>query len=259
MPKTGFILPPEGARKIKDVLKKRGISQEVFAPEYLEVSDRTLRNWLSGTTRIDEHNLEKLLMHIGIGVEDVFGNELPGVYRDKSTLSRLIANFRRLVLEGDIAEVIKKYKGYLESLAEHVSFHRIPERGPFFTFVHDETHAHRYAHIEVVLPEGVENATLSLSFQFLKVVRVTIGHIVVNQDSVTATPFFQKYPHTVERDKNNPEVIHFAMWFASDPTVFFVESLNDCVFEARLSEMLTEQEYAQKEREIAVFWKGVWH
>ena len=198
-------------------------------------------------------------MHIGIGVEDVFGDNLPSVYRDKSTLSRLITNFRRLVIEGDIAEVIKKYKVYIESLAEHVSFHRIPERGPFYMVEHDTTHSHNYAHIEIALPEDTAHATLVLSFQFLKVVRVTIGHIVVTEYSVTAKPFFQKYPHTVERDKDNPEVIHFAMWFASDPTVFFVESLNGCPFEAQVSEMLTEREYSKKETDIAVFWKGVWH
>ena len=259
MNKVRFYIPKKGADLIRGRIKELGYSQDLFADEYLGVSDRTLRNWLSQKTKIDEANFENLLMEIGKGPKDIFEENLPLHYQDKSSLGRLVTTFRRLLSSGDIKKAIDKYGTYLRSLSEHVTFHRIPLRGPYYVFEHDGTHRHHYAHIEISTPQVYEQATYVLSFMFLSLVRVNIGHIVVTKDEITAKPFFQKFPYTILRDQNDLAHVHFAMWFANDPTTFFVESLDGLPFSAQLTEYMSEQEFDERKNRIVVFWKGVWH
>lgn len=255
MPKQGFILPTEGVDRIRSRLRELGLSQEVIANE-LKVDERTVRNWLANKTILPE-NLEMLLARLGIGVEEVFGDQLPDQYREQKTLSRLIHNIREMIRNGEIQRLIEIYRPFVEALFQHVSFFKIPPRGPFVMLEHDGTHTKRYAHVVVKTTEYQECARYILSFQFYQIARVNIGEIIVDQEQVTAHPFFQKYSHTIAR-KSGKE-IHFAMWFDLAPCLFFVEATDGKWFEARVKNILDEKAMSQKENEIAVFWKGVWH
>ena len=256
MPKKGLVIPPSGGDVIRDRLKACGWSQEKFSTDILGMTDRTLRNWLVGGTSIDEHNLETMLMHLGIGVGDVFQDKLPSAYREKSTLSQFVGTFKKLVMGGDVNAAFKKYKNYIKGLFDHVSFHRIPLYGPYFMFDHDETHCHHYAVISLDISEDVDQATFVLSWRFLNLIRVNLGEVLVTKEEVTVKPFFQKYPHTVKLKGKNAPVL-FGFWLARDGSLFFLENKDKGQVNAKVVEFISEKQHDDRSEEIAVFWRGV--
>jgi len=255
MPKRGLTIPEEGAQVIRARLKTLSWSQEAFAEEIMSVTSRTLRNWLSGKTTIDEHSLENMLMHIGLGVSDVFRENLPRTYQEKSTMSLMVSTFKKLLLSGDVRRAIEKYRKYLKGLAEHVSFHRIPLKGPYLMFDHDETYHNHYAVVSLTVDPSRESSTYVLSWRFLNLVRVNLGEITVTTTETTVKPFFQKYSHTVSRaDVSQPAL--FGFWLARDGSLFFVEGKDGLAVDAQITEFITEKEHDERQDEIAVFWRG---
>ena len=245
---------------IRMQLQQRGLSQEEIA-ERLGVSDRTVRNWLSRKSAILPQSLELLLAHVGVGVQDVFGEDLPEEYRAKSKLGlgQLVANITELVKNGEVKNMVAMYKSSVEAMARHVSFHKIPPKGPFVMIEHDGRVKNKYARVTVKTQEYRDNARFILSFQYFKLVRVDIGEIVITPTSVTARPFFQKYPHEVARNPQDDGAIDFAFWFGEEGCLFFVESTDGEAFGACLRDLLDERQAMAREYPPAMFWRGVWH
>lgn len=259
MPKRGVILTQQAGNLLKDRAKERGLSQESLS-EILGVSDRTLRNWLSGRNGIDPASLDTLLAHLGIGIEDIF-DEAPAEYRSKSKLGHIVRNLRDIVQSGEIHRVIDTYRGLIEAMASHVSFHKVPSKGPFVMIGHDgsEEKRKRYAHMVIREKEYRETARYLLSFQFFRIVRVNIGEILVTKDSVTANPFFQKGEHRVQRTATGAHQIDIATWFDEEGCLFFLEGTDGVDLSVEITEMLTETEMNEARERVVVFWKGVWH
>lgn len=124
-------------------------------------------------------------------------------------------------------------------------------------YEHDEAHRHRYAVVEITL-EDAEEATFILSWQFLNLVRVNLGEVIVTKDEITTKPFFQKYAHTVKRNKDDDNKCCFGFWLAQDGSYFFVEAKEPRAFGAHIREFITEKEHDDRQDEIAVFWRGVY-
>lgn len=259
MPKKGVILKDGAGDLLKARAKERGLSQESLA-ETLGVSDRTLRNWLAGRNGIDPASLDTLLAHLGIGIEDIF-DEPPAEYRSKSKLGHIVRNLQDIVQSGEIHRVIDTYRGLIEAMASHVSFHKVSPRGPFVMIDHDgsEEKRKRYAHMVIREAAYRETARYLLSFQFFRIVRVNIGEILVTRDAVTAKPFFQKGEHRVQRSKTGEQRIDIATWFDEEGCLFFIEGTDGVQLSAEITEMLTETEMDDARDRIVVFWKGVWH
>lgn len=170
-------------------------------------------------------------------------------------MSLMVSTFKKLLLSGDVRRAIEKYRKYLKGLAEHVSFHRIPLKGPYLMFDHDETYHNHYAVVSLTVDPSRESSTYVLSWRFLNLVRVNLGEITVTTTETTVKPFFQKYSHTVSRaDVSQPAL--FGFWLARDGSLFFVEGKDGLAVDAQITEFITEKEHDERQDEIAVFWRG---
>ena len=75
-------LPMYVGAYLKQALRSRGITQEDFA-EYVGVSDRTMRRWVSG----DIHSLDsvsEIARALGVSVWDIFSNREDVPYQRKT-------------------------------------------------------------------------------------------------------------------------------------------------------------------------------
>ncbi len=257
MPKLGFLLTSQGAERLRERLAEEGLSQEVIADE-LNVTARTLRNWLAADTRIDSVHLEQLLTRLGVGPQEVLERNDYLQYFCKPSVLEAWKALRALAVSGAMSGAVTRYRDMVSAMLRHVSFSRIPDRGPFRKITQGGDQQQCYLHVAIEPGMRVEETSFLLSFLFLDLVRVNIGKIVVDRRVVTALPFFQRYPHRVERDPEDA-AIRFAMWVNGYGSIFFVESEDGLVFQAKIVEGLNEAEMARQADRIVVFWKGVWH
>lgn len=79
MSKKAIQLSQKTVAVIKHYLAIQNITHEEFAKQ-LNVTPRTLNNWLSGRTAMEFSKIDHLVKTLGIGLEDLFEDEIPQEY-----------------------------------------------------------------------------------------------------------------------------------------------------------------------------------
>ncbi len=257
MPKIGFFLPQAGSDIIKKRLREMNISQEKFAYDYLDITPKTLGNWLGQRTSIDLKKFEAILINLGIGIEDIFSDKLPKEYRSKTNIF-FNQNLRALMSSDKIQKLFDKHRknnqDMLQYVLQHVSFCTIPMKGPFVTIRNDGTKQKCYADIYITTQERFEETIFILSFQLLEVVRVNIGEIIVKRNQVIAKPYFKKNFHIVNRSPQKTATVRIATWFYDEGCLFFIKNKDKISFTAEVRGYLNEEDI-ENNCHIATFWK----
>jgi len=244
MPKKGIQLSAQTVEIIKDYLREHEITQEEFA-EKLEVTPRTLSNWLSAKNAVDFDKLDVIAKTLGIGLEDLFG-DIPQDYVFHHETARAAWWLYRTGLAGLFQ---RTYKKVAELFRERVSFVLVPKRGYFQTFEHDISRGKNYYfQFWLVSEEDIAEAKFTISFTIANLVRIDYGEIIVRKEDVVLKAYYQPPDFYVERPAKEVCLAKVATWFDEMSHTFVVVS--NVKFKGRTSE-----EELRKSEDVLVFWK----
>jgi hypothetical protein len=251
MPKKGIYLPPRAVEAIKTHIEQRGIVYETFAKKTLKVSVRTLHNWLASKNAIDQEKLDLLIKELGIGVEDLFGEQLPEEYRARDDMFPTL----RLMYETGVALTVKNaYSNVAKLFWQHISFNKFPKTGYFKTFEHDiSKRKNYYCQIWLIPEEEVEEITFTFSFTIFNILRITYGEVILKKDCVELKQYYQPPNYIiVERPSIKKPLVKAATWFDEANHTFIISS--NVKFKLENKGYISEMDLRHTD-DVAVFWK----
>lgn len=251
MPKKGIFLPPQAINAIKTYLDEHNLTREEFA-ENMGVASRTVTNWLSGKTSVDNEKLELIIKILGIGVQELLGNvpEEYNVRSDFPSIFRVVLNNTQLV-----TKLIRIYKNAVMLFFKYVTLNKYPETGFFDTFYHDENKGKNYySEIWILSNEPIDKAKFVISFTLAERIRVDYGEIQVEKDRVTAYQYYQDFPDVSQRPTEHNCIAKFTTWFGEESCLFIVRS--NIKFRVEVKGKIPDHEICQA-NDIAAFWKTI--
>lgn len=247
MSKKAIPLSAETLTLIKQHLAARNITQDEFAKQ-LQVTPKTLNNWLSGRTAMEFSKLDQLVKILGVGLEELFGDDIPEEY----VFHQETARVAWWLYKTGLAHVFHNaYRKVAELFMKRVSFVLFPRKGFFQVFEHDvEKDKNYYVEFWLITDQPVEEAQFTLSFTIANLVRIDYGEIHVKSDQIEIKQFYQPPDYQVKRPTEC--LVKVATWFDELSHTFVVvsEIPFSIVEKGRVSE-----EKLQKADDIAVFWK----
>lgn len=262
-------LTPQAADKIREIIKDRGISQEFFATQSLEVTHRTFQYWLSGEREIPFKQLDKIQEFFNVSIKEIYGY-LPHQYEKTTTnvfelLKKLIKinikNFRK-------NKARRGFKYYADKLASVVHIHPLPT---------DE----HFRVIDIKTSEDIKDYYLNFSINVLSSepptgdefvigfvidelrIRFDFGKIIIKDEYLEVEEVFTSLfsRHYVSFDKkqlSNGTLFQIAAWVGQDDIKFVIYSKNT-PFEIELHEKIQEESlYKENKDGVVLFRRGVW-
>lgn len=254
MPKKGVCLPPHAVDVINDYLRVHGITRETFAEE-LKVTPRTLRNWLNGESTVDHNKLNQIVAKMGIGVEDLLGENIPPEYVFHEETMRAVW---KVYKDGLAAIGHRIYRKIAELFREHVSFVILPKRGFFQMFSHDvKKGKNYYFQFWIVTDVEVDTAKFIISFTIsnlkgVDLIRINYGEILVNKTTIGIKQYYQPPNYEVKRPPTEVCVAKVVTWFDEMSHTFVVTG--DVKFKIVEKGRISEEELKDA-TDIAVFWR----
>jgi len=235
MPKKGVFLTLEASKKIKSYLKQNNLSQEEFAEGILDVSSKTLRNWLGGKNSVDLDALDIIIDKLGIGINDLLGD----MDCDKYNCTTGVASTVREIYSNHVAIYIEQsYRRITGLFNDHISFLKFPKHGYFKTFEHDPNNSKNfYFEFHIKLEEEIEEVKFTIGFTISKI-RIDYGEINIGRDKIDIVQFFQPPNYSVKRiDK---KVVRVVTYLDETPHIFIVSS--DVPFELEKKGKISEED-----------------
>jgi transcriptional regulator with XRE-family HTH domain len=249
MPKKGITLPDKAVKVIKHYLKINKVSQSEFA-EQLQTTPRTLTNWLSGRSTIDQDKIDKIAEILGIGLENLFDSNIPKEYIFHEEAAQAIW---RIYKSGLAALGQRTYEKIVELFKEHVAFVIPPKKGFFRTFKYDLSEGKNYYfQFWIISEDKVAETKFTMSFTIANIVRIDYGEFIVKQDIVEVKQYYQPSNYQVKRPTGDINAIKVATWLDELPHTFVVVS--DIPFEIEIKGEISEKELKESE-DIVIFWK----
>lgn len=218
----------------------------------MHVSPRTLRNYLAGKTKIDDNKLEIIVKTLGIGVEDLLGEEMPEHYKFKYNVVDAVFLIWR---DGVAAVGEKAYAKIVELFRDRVSFTRLPRTGYFQTFEHNPRCGKNYYREIWLTPEQeVEEVKFIFSFTINKFFRINYGEIILKQDTIEVVQYYQPPNYQIKRIDNNTRTLKAATWVDEAVHTFVISSDVKFKLEDKGRVTMTEAEL-RNAGGVAVFWR----
>lgn len=254
--------------KVKQCLKAKGITQEEFAQDFLQVTHRTFQNWLTGQTPISFEKLDALQSLCCISIKDLFG-EVPKEYATTTkTLVQILKQFLNLEF---LNSVKKHYQNYITWLVERIHFHPYPTEG-YFQIIEHKTEKHGenfYGDIEIILPN--RNLPIGEGFiiGFIYVVgriRLDYGEMNIKDGYIEVKESFirnsvkYKLPIDMEKFQQTGVIFSIATWFGEEDCTFIIRSPK-IHFQVGALKKLEEKEediFLMKGKTKVVFQRVVW-
>jgi len=249
MSKRGIELSTQTIEIIKDYLRVHEITQEEFAAQ-LQVTPKTLNNWLTGKNTIDLDKLDIIVKMMGIGLEDLLGEDIPQKYVFHEETMRAVWK----VYKGGLAAIGHRvYRKIAELFKEHVSFVMFPKRGFFQMFEHNAKKGKNYYfQFWIVTEEAVEEAKFVISFTMGNLIRINYGEILVKKTAVEIKQYYQPPNYEVKRPEKEVCLAKVVTWFDEMSHTFVVVS--DVKFKIVEKGKISEEDLRDS-KDIAVFWK----
>lgn len=247
MPKKGIELSPKAIEAIKHYLKRNKMTQEKLADQ-LQVTPKTLNNWLSKRSTIDKDKLDSLIRILGLGLEDLFADNIPNEYVFHEETVKAVWRVYRSGL-ADIGHRV--YRKIGELFRKNVSFVLFPKRGFFQTFEHDiKKGKNYYFQFWIQTDEEITEATFIISFTIKHLIRVNYGEIIVKSDNIEVKQYYQPPNFQVKRPDKSLCSIKVVTWFDEMPHTFVV--VGDSPFKIIEKGRISEDELKQAD-DIAFF------
>jgi transcriptional regulator with XRE-family HTH domain len=253
MPKSGIQLPLKSAQTILTYLAENKISQTTFA-NTLEVTPRTLNNWLAGRHTIDPAKLQWIIHQVGIGLEDFFDGAVPTEY---GCPNGVVSCVGQVYNNGVAATVEKTYPRIVKFFQEQISFTKFPRHGFFQAFEHDvHKGKNYYFQFWLTSEEKIAEAKFVMSFTIASnshyAIRISYGEVLVKPEKVGIKQYFQPSDYAVQRPEKQFCVAKVATWLDEAPHTFVVNS--DVKFKIVEKGRISEEEL-RRASDIGVFWK----
>lgn len=249
MPKKGIQLSARSIGIIREYLKIQEITQEDFA-EKLQVTPKTLSNWFTGKSTVDTDKLDIILKTLGIGVEDLLGEDIPQEYIFHEETMRAVWQVYKM---GLAATGHRAYRKIAELFKEHVSFVMFPRKGFFQMFEHNVKKGKNfYFQFWIVPEEAVDEAKFTLSFTVGNLIRINYGEVLVKKTAVEIKQYYQPPNYEVKRPEKEVCLAKVVTWFDEMSHTFVVVS--DVKFKIVEKGRISEEKLKNSE-DIAVFWK----
>jgi len=254
--------------KVKQCLKAKGITQEDFAQDFLQVTHRTFQNWLTGQTPISFEKLDALQSLCCISIKDLFG-EVPKEYATTTkTLVQILKQFLNLEF---LNSVKKHYQSYISWLVERIHFHPYPTEGWFQILEHDtEKHGiNFYGDIAIKIPDKTLPIGASFVIGFIYVVgriRLDYGEMTVHQAHIEVKESFvrnavqYKIPIDTEKFQETGILFPIATWFGEEDCTFIIRSPHIAFCAENMGKMNEQEDavLAMKGKTKVVFQQVVW-
>lgn len=249
MSKKRVQLSTQTIKVIKNCLKEREITQEELALK-LMVTPRTLTNWLSGKNPVDFDKLDRIVRIIGIGLEDLFGDDIPQEY----VFHQETARVAWWLYKTGVANLFQRtYRKVAELFRKRISFVLVPKKGFFQIVEHDANkEKNYYFQFWIITDEKIETAKFTLSFTIADLLRIDYGEIIVGKEIVDLKAYYQPPDFQVKRPERAICLVKIATWFDEMSHTFIVVS--DIKFKIVEKGRISEKELRNSE-DIAVFWK----
>jgi len=232
---------------IKTHLATRHITHEEFAKQ-LKITPKTLNNWLSGRTAIEFNKLDHLVKTLGVGLEELFGDEIPQDYIFHQEAAQV--SFR-LYKTGVAGLLHNAYRKIGELFMMRISFVLLPRKGFFQVFEHNLKYGKNYYFEFWLISEtGIEEAKFTISFTIANIIRIDYGEIVVKSDRVEIKQYYQPPNYQVSRPTEC--LAKVVTWFDELPHTFVVVS--DQPFKIIEKGRISEGKLHHVD-DIAIFWK----
>lgn len=228
MPKTGVHLSSNAVKIIREYLDEAHLSQEVFA-DYLQVTPRTLTNWLTGKHAVETDKLQLMIHQLGIGIEDFLGNNVLGECNSSTEVIKIL---QQLMHSGAIFAMGKFYIKLAKLFTQQLSVLKFPNKGFFQTLEHDPNKgSDYYFEFWIISDKPVEKVQFTLSFTLtppldkLYTLRVSYGEVLVQADKIEIKQYFQPDSYrTIERPLEKNCLAKVALWFDKSPHLFVINA-----------------------------------
>jgi hypothetical protein len=262
-------LNEQAASLIRECLRKKGVTQEVFADVHLRTTFRTLQNWLSAKTPIAIEKLDVIQRYCCFSVQYLFG-EIPREYLSGNGGLRQLL---RRMLDIDFLLAIRKYyQSYVDWVLDCVNFHPYPTHGIFDVVEHNvgKSGKNYYCDIAVCL----DSRTIPVGAEFIigyillvGRIRIDYGWMIVQEDYIEVGEAFTKQsieyrvPINKERFKESGILFQIATLFGEESCTFVIHS-SDVEFRVESSGRIDLDEsdvLAMKGKERVVFQKSIHH
>ncbi len=247
MSKRAIPLSPKTVTVIKHHLASQNITHEEFA-KHLKVTPKTLNNWLSGRTAIEFSKIDHLVKTLGIGLEDLFADEIPQEY----TFHQEAAQVSFWLYKRGVAGLLHNaYRKIGELFMKRISFVLLPRKGFFQVFEHHTKNGKNYYFEFWLISETTaDEAKFTISFTIANMIRIDYGEIIVKPDTVEIKQYYQPPDYQVARPTEC--LAKVATWFDELSHTFIV--VGDKPFTIVEKGHVSEEKLRQS-KEIAVFWK----
>lgn len=256
------------ASQIRECLRRKGVTQEVFASTQLESTFRTLQNWLSGKTPISISKLDIIQRYCCISIEKLFG-EVPISYpREVGGITVLL----RKILAIDFLLAIRKYyQDYISWLLSCVHFNPYPVNGYFRVLEHNasiERDFYNEFSIHAKSNKVPVGAEFAIGYILLAGgIRVNYGWMTVKEKYIEVREAFTQSSivYTIPIDFSNFEksgiIFYIITWFGKESCSFVIHSLSEEFFVNNLGkvEMSDSDVLKSKFNEKVVFQKCMGH
>jgi transcriptional regulator with XRE-family HTH domain len=247
MSKKSIPLSPKTVEIIKIHLAARHITHEEFANQ-LKITPRTLNNWLSGRTAIEFNKLDRLIKTLGVGLEELFGDEIPQDY----VFHQETARVAWWLYKSGVATIFHNaYRKVAELFMKRVSFVLLPKKGFFQAFEHNiKNGKNYYFEFWLISETGIEEAKFTISFTIANIIRIDYGEIFVKPDCVEIKQYYQPPDYQVKRPTEC--LAKVVTWFDELSHTFVVVS--DKPFKIIEKGRVSEEKLHHVE-DVAIFWK----
>lgn len=186
-------LNSRASNTIKQCLKNQGITQEVFAEDYLGVDVRTLQNYLMGKTPVAFEKIDIIQRTFLVSIEELFG-KTPKEYQ-KNTLN--IVEIIKRTLDINFLIILKNnYKQYIDWATEKIHFNTYPVSG-IFNIAEFNAYSKKsyYCNISVYLSNKGDipiNEVFTISCSFIGRMHFDYGFIKIKNDCFEIRETFTK-------------------------------------------------------------------
>lgn len=247
MSKKAIRLSQKTVAVIKHHLAIQNITHEAFAKQ-LNVTPKTLSNWLSCRTAMEFSKIDLLVKTLGIGLEDLFEDEIPQEY----TFHQEAAQVSFWLYKTGVAGLLHNaYRKIGELFMKRISFVLLPKKGFFQLFEHNiKNGKNYYFEFWLISDTNIEDAKFTISFTIANIIRIDYGEIIVKSDCVEIKQYYQPPDYQVPRSTEC--LAKVATWFDELSHTFIV--VCDKPF-AIIEKGRVSEEKLRQSKDIAVFWK----
>ena len=243
-----FHLNEQAASQIRECLRKKGMTQELFAEVHLKTTFRTLQNWLSGKTPVGIEKLDIIQRYCCVSLENLFGN-IPNGY--SPSVGGIVPLLRRILDVDFLLAIRKYYQSYIDWLLACVHFSPYPINGYFDVLEHNAKIAKNfYNEFSVCIKSKETPVDSEIVIGYILLIgriRIDYGWMRVKEDYIEVREAFTQssivyyVPINLSDVRETGVLFNIITWFGEESCTFVIRSSTEDFFIENLGEIKMSQ------------------